>query len=44
MSKTKMTASAAARIQSASAKQGNGSVSKNSFASRAAKSVARNSK
>jgi hypothetical protein len=44
MSKSKMTSSAASRIQSSSAKSNGGTVSKNSFASRAQSSAARNSK
>lgn len=38
---TKMTVSAAARIQSAAAKAGNGSVSKNSFPARAQAAAAK---
>ncbi len=44
MSKSKMSTSAAARIQSSTAKSGNGSVSKGSFAARATSSAAKNSK
>lgn len=39
-----MTTSAASRVQSATAKSGNGSVSKGSFASRASSAAAKNSK
>ncbi|PPK92778.1 hypothetical protein LY01_02864 [Nonlabens xylanidelens] len=44
MSKSKMTTNAASRIQSATAKSGNGSVSKGSFAARASRAAATNSK
>lgn len=44
MSKTKMTSKAAARITSATAKSGNGSVTKGSFAARATSTAAKNSK
>ena len=44
MSKSKMSTSAAARIQSSAAKRGNGTVSKGSFAARATSSAAKNSK
>jgi hypothetical protein len=44
MSKTKMSTAAAARITSATAKAGNGSVPKGSFAARATSSAAKNSK
>ena len=43
-SKTKMTLTDAARIQSTEAKQNGGKVSKDSFASRAQRAAARNSK
>lgn len=42
--KSKMTAKAATRIQSSTAKKGNGTVSKGSFASRATSAVAKNCK
>lgn len=41
--KTAMTSKAAARIQSASAKSNNGTVSKGSFAARATSTAAKNS-
>jgi len=44
MSKSKMTTSAAARVQAATAKSGNGSVPKGSFAARATSAAAKNSK
>lgn len=40
--KAKMTPAAAARIQSANAKSGNGETSKHSFAARAQKAAAKN--
>lgn len=44
MSKTQMNSKAAARIQSATAKQNGGKVSSGSFASRAQKSASKNGK
>jgi len=44
MSKSKMTSAAASRIQSSAAKSNGGSVSKESFASRATSASAKNSK
>ncbi|WP_262896167.1 hypothetical protein [Luteirhabdus pelagi] len=41
MSKQKMTPKAAARVQSATAKKGGGTVSKNSFASRAQRAASK---
>nr|WP_320118465.1 hypothetical protein [uncultured Marinifilum sp.] len=44
MGKTKMTSTAAARIQSAAAKSSGGKVSKGSFAARATSAAAKSSK
>jgi len=44
MKNSKMTTAAAARIQSSTAKTGNGTVSKSSFAARAQSAAAKNGK